>query len=60
VDVARRVGDRLPILDTARGGFEFREAAVAINLAGRPRGVIAWDIALGWVLLLDPTPDGSR
>lgn len=56
MDVDRRVGDRVPIVVPDRGGFEFREAAVAVNLEGRPRGIIGWDPVLGWVFIVEPPP----
>ncbi len=45
--------DRVPIVLGDRGGFEFGEPAVAYE-GERPRyGVIGWDPALRWVLVLD-------
>jgi hypothetical protein len=53
VDLARAVGDRVPIVTESRAGFEFNEPAVAVNLDPPRSGVIGWDPVLGWVLVMD-------
>ncbi len=58
VDWSRAAGGRVPIVSEAKGGFEFNEPAVAVNRDPPGRGVIGWDPALGWVLVLEP-PEGE-
>ncbi len=57
VDWPNAVGPRVPILLGDRGGFDFGEPAVAYEGHERRYGVIGWDPALRWVLVLDePRP----
>lgn len=61
-DWTHAVGVRVPIVLGDRGGFEFGEPAVAYEGERARYGVIGWDPALRWVLVLDEPgrePDGG-
>jgi hypothetical protein len=60
VDWARAVGDRVPIVSTPRGGFQFNEPALAVGRDPPVRGIIGWDPSLGWVLVLEPSAHAPR
>ncbi|HEX9044384.1 MAG TPA: hypothetical protein VF802_05085 [Candidatus Limnocylindrales bacterium] len=56
LDWARARPDRIPIRLEGRGSFDFGERAVGRRGDVRVYGMVGWDPALGWVLVVESVP----
>lgn len=56
VDWARAVGDRVPLLENDGPAFQLGEPVVTVREDQTIRGMVGWDLSLGFVCIITTAP----